>query len=261
MVAIVEKAMAKQPDNRFPSLTAMISALEVELLALGLGPAIPSALPGSEDAVSSAPQSEPVRGVQRDTMVLYGRAKEEGATALAQGGRAAPSADASDTMVVTPKDRASARLPVMRWVGWKAGLATAVGIAIGVLVWKVTRPVAPAEVLHLGAGSGTVQIAPTVIPLTAPEPEPQPAVASPEPEKSESTSLETAGPAAPPKKPSRTRSTMVASARESSTAPQSLAGRPRPPAEREGISADAPARANAVSKLPIRAGSLSPADF
>ena len=55
MVAIVEKAMAKQPDNRFPSLTAMISALEVELLAIGLGPAIPSALPGSEDAVGECP--------------------------------------------------------------------------------------------------------------------------------------------------------------------------------------------------------------
>lgn len=268
LVSIIEKAMAKHPDHRFASLNAMITAVESELLALGLGGPSPSALPGSVDPVAKDSGALVPR---QETMLLFGLSGPEpdshstGPREKAESGSPALVGNV-DTLVVAFRSGFFAGL-VERTsrLGWKAAMATALGIVLGVVVWSVTRPEMSQDLVNPGLSAETVQVAPTIVPLASPEPVAEPAVAEvPQPAAAEpEASPEIPAPMVVDKKPNRVRPAMMASAaRARATTQESATAKPGTPVVREAVSPEsAPTRTSAATRFPTRAGSLSTDDF
>ncbi len=186
LVSIIERSMAKQPEKRFASLNAMIMAVEAELLALGLGVSTPSALPGASQAVvKTSPAGAPIH---QETKVFYalptqapGGRRETGREPLQ--GSALVMSRRTDTHVVRRRWARAAHRDGLDWstrLLCKVGLATVLGVVLGVAAWKATRPNANIEVLKAGGGAQASPVSPTVVPLYSPEPVLEPLVAEPE---------------------------------------------------------------------------------
>jgi serine/threonine protein kinase len=262
MAGVIDKAMAKRPDQRFGSLNAMVTGLEVELLAEGLGVASPSALPGSsgQDVASRPAKQTSESGLHQQTMMLYGSSSETQETTEKPGVGVQTRARVVPTVVVKLKSSFMAGLAKLEWsprLGWKLGMATVLGVVLGIAVWKGTRPTRPVEAVNRGANAQGIQTTPTVVPFELPEsvPETPSVIALPEP----TVDLLVAVPEKPTmevenKKRIRARSAMVASAARTRSVPQAaVAGKPRSSGEIE--------TAASASSKPIRAGSLSADDF
>lgn len=270
LVSIIDRAMSKHPEHRYASVTAMITALEVELLALGLGGPSPSALPGATDPmVNAAARDAGVLPPHQDTMVLYTfPGQESDAKSSEPMETSGPEAivDTADTMVVNFRAGILTRLVERDWslpLGWKAALATALGVVLAVVVWNATRPTVPPDPVNPGASTEAVPTAPTIVPLASPEPVAVPPVAEiPEPVAAEpEAASEIPAPSIEHKKPGRARSAMVASAARARVDAQASAKEKSGTAVVPTDSVAVPTRANPVTRFPIRAGSLSTDDF
>jgi serine/threonine-protein kinase len=279
MVSIIDKAMAKHPDERFANLNEMITAIEVELLAIGLGGPSPNALPAPSDleadSVARQPASAPeAAAADQGTMLLYTRPEE----ALDGGSpRSTNSAEAGPkprdgtarTTVVNVGPGFFARLVGGDWglrLGWKVGLATALGGVLVIAVWRAMNSAAPPDLATPRANAEAVRGSPTILPLAAPEPVAEPAAAAmPEPmPPAPEVVPETPTAVAEPEPVGRARAHMGGSAdRERVASRRSATKKSRTSAVYQTAFPESAAasRTSPTARSPNRAGSLSADDF
>lgn len=269
MASIIARSMAKQPEKRFASLNAMITAVEAELLALGLGVSAPSALPGP---LQAGVMASPAAPIHQETMVLHAlpsqttTGRPESVREPLAGGALVMNRHTDTEVVRRRSGRLAQRagLDSFSHLQCKVGLATVLGVVLGIAAWKVTGPNANIEVLQTGSSAQVTPVSPTVVPLQVPEPVVVPVIAEPEPEVWDSGFPEKAAPAVQ-KKGSRARPSTASSSTQAGVGPgrggaaeARVRGRARvvPEAGASTVRRDGRTRPSSP-----RAGSLSTEDF
>lgn len=254
IVGIVEKALAKRPEDRFSNLHEMIVVLESEVDVSGLVVLTPNR--GSGTWEQAAPNQ------QQDTQLSHVRSAE-----LPTSDGAAPRTRKTADVVVTLTSgfypRHPRKRPALR-LSWKSGLVAASGVVLGAMVWTIMMPTRSASPGQSLPSAGAAQGRAAHQPLRAFEPMAVSPVAK--------TTL--AKPSAPSVDPPMATREEMASGEHAATSASGVrtrqstrdvpAGVSRTTTARRGIRSDpAPAdlRRGAAARRPTRAGSLSVSDF
>jgi hypothetical protein len=206
MVQIIEKAMAKQVELRFASLNEMVTAMEVELQALGMRAQAFNPMPVSSDAAAKlrATPSGGVPAVHQETVVMYVRAGKDVGEAPSLGSFVA----GGTNPMVRPNPGRLVRVTTMIRRR-KVALASAMGFALGLSVWWIARPSIPEPPMR---EDKALQRAPVIEPSVPRPPVWEPtsaAVSAPKP--LETRILEPPIVSSPRKDPPRTRAAKEAS--------------------------------------------------